>query len=62
MEINVKDIPYEKRVDLLKEVLDSFSCVTVFATYGEYENIDSTKVEDGDDENTVAIMTRICTG
>lgn len=62
MEINVKDIPYEKRVDLLKEVLDSFSCVTVFATYGEYEEIDSTKVEDGIDENTVAIMTNICTG
>lgn len=58
----VKDLSYEQRVKLLKEVIDSFSCVTVYATYGEYEEIDSTRVEDGIDENTVAIMTHICTG
>lgn len=62
MNLKIKNLSYKERVELLKEVLDSFGCVTVYATYGEYEEIDSTKVEDGIDENTVAIMTHICTG
>lgn len=61
MEINVKSFSYEDRVQLLKQLIDSFTDVKVTARCCEYEYITSEDI-DAVGENSVEIITNIFTG
>lgn len=58
MEINVKVLSYEDRVQLLKQLIDSFTDVKVTARCCEYEYITSEDI-DAVGENSVEIITNI---
>lgn len=58
MEINVKSLSYEDRVQLLKQLIDSFTDVKVTARCCEYEYITSEDI-DAVGENSVEIITNI---
>lgn len=61
MEINIKDLSYEDRVQLLKQLVESFTEVKVTARCCEYEYISSEDI-DAVGNNSIEIITNIFTG
>jgi hypothetical protein len=61
MEINLKSLSYEDKVQLLKQLIESFTDVKVTARCCEYEYVTSENIN-AVGENSVEIITNIFTG